>query len=202
MDTDAKQRQWFETAAEGAKVTFCPGDGSDAGAALEEADVIIGNVEPKLVSKAKNLKWLQLNSAGANTYCQPGILPDGVLLTNATGAYGLALSEHMLALTMAMMKKLYVYHDNQHQSLWQDEGPVTSFYGATVVVVGFGDIGRNFGRRVKALGAQVIGLRRRKGEVPPEADEMGDMAHFEDYLSRADIVASCLPDTPEMCGVM
>jgi len=26
---------------------------------------------------------------------------------------------------------------------------------------------------------------------------MGDMAHFEDYLSRADIVASCLPDTPE-----
>ena len=73
------------------------------------------------------------------------------------------------------MKKLYVYHDNQHQSLWQDEGPVTSFYGATVVVVGFGDIGRNFGRRVKALGAQVIGLRRRKGEVPPEADEMGDM---------------------------
>ena len=136
MDTDAKQRQWFETAAEGAKVTFCPG-------------VIIGNVEPKLVSKAKNLKWLQLNSAGANTYCQPGILPDGVLLTNATGAYGLALSEHMLALTMAMMKKLYVYHDNQHQSLWQDEGPVTSFYGATVVVVGFGDIGRNFGRRVK-----------------------------------------------------
>ena len=166
MDTDAKQRQWFETAAEGAKVTFCPGDGSDAGAALEEADVIIGNVEPKLVSKAKNLKWLQLNSAGANTYCQPGILPDGVLLTNATGAYGLALSEHMLALTMAMMKKLYVYHDNQHQSLWQDEGPVTSFYGATVVVVGFGDIGRNFGRRVKALGAHVIGARAKYRRKP------------------------------------
>lgn len=197
MDTDAKQRQWFETAAKGAKVTFCPGDGSDAGAALEDADVIIGNIDPQLVSKAKHLKWLQLNSAGAGSYCKPGILPDGVALTNATGAYGLALSEHMLAQSLAMMKKLYLYHDNQHQSLWRDEGPVTSFYGATVVVVGFGDIGRNFGRRVKALGAQVIGLRRRKGEVPPEADEMGDMAHFEDYLSRADIVASCLPDTPE-----
>ena len=82
MDTDAKQRQWFETAAKGAKVTFCPGDGSDAGAALEDADVIIGNIDPQLVSKAKHLKWLQLNSAGAGSYCKAGILPDGVALTD------------------------------------------------------------------------------------------------------------------------
>ena len=123
--------------------------------------------------------------------------PAGVTLTNATGAYGLALSEHMLAQTLAMMKKLYLYYDNQHQALWHDEGPVTSLYGATVVVVGFGNIGRNFGQRVKAMGAHVIGLRRRQGAVPPEADEMGDMAHFNEYLAKADIVASCLPDTPE-----
>lgn len=197
MDTDEKQRQWFEQAAGTAKLTFCPGDGRNAGTALEEADIIIGNIRPDLMSQAKNLKWLQLNSAGANDYCKPGIMPAGVILTNATGAYGLALSEHMLAQTLAMMKKLYLYYDNQHQAQWKDEGPVTSLYGATVVVVGFGDIGRNFGRRVKAMGAQVIGLRRRSGSVPPEADEMGDMAHFNDYLSRADIVASCLPDTPE-----
>ena len=149
------------------------------------------------MKKASQLQWLQLNSAGANEYCQPGVLPAGVTLTNATGAYGLALSEHMLAQTLAMMKKLYLYYDNQHQSQWHDEGPVTSLYGATVVVVGFGNIGRNFGQRVKAMGAHVIGLRRRQGAVPPEADEMGDMAHFNDYLAQADIVASCLPDTPE-----
>lgn len=48
------------------------------------------------------------------------------ILTNATGAYGLALSEYMLAVLMAMQKKLYSYHDNQKQFLWKDEGEVTS----------------------------------------------------------------------------
>ena len=197
MDVDAKQTQWLEMAAPEADFCYCPGDGTQAGKALEDADIIIGNIAPDLVKKASQLKWLQLNSAGANEYCRPGILQAGVTLTNATGAYGLALSEHMLAQTLAMMKKLYLYYDNQHQSQWHDEGPVTSLYGATVVVVGFGNIGRNFGQRVKAMGAHVIGLRRRQGAVPPEADEMGDMAHFNDYLAQADIVASCLPDTPE-----
>mgnify|MGYP003014342357 CR=1 FL=1 len=157
MDVDAKQKQWLETAAPEADFCYCPGDGTQAGKALDEADVIIGNIAPDLVKKASQLQWLQLNSAGANEYCKPGILPAGVTLTNATGAYGLALSEHMLAQTLAMMKKLYLYYDNQHQALWHDEGPVTSLYGATVVVVGFGNIGRNFGQRVKAMGAHVIG---------------------------------------------
>ena len=197
MDVDAKQKQWLEMAAPEADFCYCPGDGTQAGKALEDADIIIGNIAPDLVKEASQLKWLQLNSAGANEYCRPGILQAGVTLTNATGAYGLALSEHMLAQTLAMMKKLYRYYDNQHQALWRDEGPVTSLYGATVVVVGFGNIGRNFGQRVKAMGAHVIGLRRRQGAVPPEADEMGNMAHFNDYLAQADIVASCLPDTPE-----
>ena len=108
MDVDAKQKQWLEAAAPEADFCYCPGDGSQAGKALKEADVIIGNIAPDLVKEASQLKWLQLNSAGANEYCRPGILQAGVTLTNATGAYGLALSEHMLAQTLAMMKKLYL----------------------------------------------------------------------------------------------
>lgn len=197
MDVSAKHKQWLEQAAGTNDIVYCAGDGSNAGTDLEEAEVIIGNIDPALIQKAQNLQWLQLNSAGANEYCAPGVLPAGITLTNATGAYGLALSEHMLAQTLAMMKKLYLYYENQKQCRWHDEGPVTSLYGATVVVVGFGNIGKNFGRRAKAMGAHVIGLRRRHGAVPPEADEMGDMEHFDDYLAQADIVASCLPDTPE-----
>ena len=196
MDVSDKHKQWLEKAAGTNEIVYCPGDGSNAGRDLEEAEVIIGNIDPALVRQAANLNWLQLNSAGANEYCAPGVLPAGITLTNATGAYGLALSEHMLAQTLSMMKKLYLYYENQKQCHWHDEGPVTSLYGATVVVVGFGNIGKNFGRRVKAMGAHVIGLRRRRGAVPPEADEMGDMEHFDDYLAQADVVASCLPDTP------
>ena len=163
---------------------------------LADAGIIIGNLAPDLVQKAPHLRWMQLNSAGSNAYVKKGILPEGALLTNATGAYGLALSEHMLAQLLAMMKKLYLYYDNQKENNWKDEGPVTSIYGSTALVIGFGDIGREFGKRLKALGAHVIGIRRRSMDVPPEADEMGSMDKLDDYLARADIVATSLPDTP------
>lgn len=163
---------------------------------LAEAEVILGNVQPELLGRCRNLKWLQLNSAGADAYCKPGILPERVQLTNSTGAYGQALSEHMLALLLAMMKKLYLYHDNQKAHQWKDEGTVTSLEDATVVV-GFGNIGRAFGRLCKLLGAHVIGIRRHRGAVPGEADEMGTLEDLPGILPRADVVASVLPGTPE-----
>ena len=111
---------------------------------VANVQAIIGNVKPQLLAYAAELKWLQLNSAGTDGYCDEGVLPPQTVLTNATGAYGLALSEYMLAVLMAMQKKLYRYHDNQKQNLWHDEGEVTSIFNATILVVGLGDIGSNF----------------------------------------------------------
>ena len=58
-------------------------------------------------------------------------------------------------------------------------------------------MGRQFGKRMKAMGAHVVGMRRRSGDVPTEADEMGTMDKLDEYLAKADIVASCLPNTAE-----
>lgn len=200
MPVTATHKAWLEKAAGDNEIYY-----ADTKAALGvqvpedvlvDADIIIGNLAPDLVRKAPKLRWMQLNSAGSNAYVKKGVLPEGALLTNATGAYGLALAEHMLAQLLAMMKKLYLYYDNQKDNNWKDEGPVTSVYGSTALIIGFGDIGREFGKRLKALGAHVIGIRRRSMDVPPEADEMGSMDKLDDYLARADIIATSLPDTP------
>ena len=66
-----------------------------------------------------------------------------------------------------------------------------------MVIVGFGDIGRAFGRLCRLLGAHVVGIRRHLGAVPPEADEMGTLEDLPRFLARADVVASVLPGTPE-----
>ena len=162
---------------------------------IADADIIIGNVPANLLAGAHKLQWLQLNSAGTDAYIKPGVMPAGVKLTNATGAYGLALSEHMTAQLLAMMKKLYIYYDNQKEGKWQDEGKVKSIYGSKVLVVGMGDIGGEFAKRMKALGAQVTGIRRRVHEIPDYVDAMGEMANLDSYLAEADIVASSLPGT-------
>ncbi len=159
------------------------------------ADVIIGNVKPDMLRYATKLKLLQLNSAGTDGYCEDGVLPADTVLCNATGAYGLALSEYMLATLMAMQKKLYQYHDNQQESLWHDEGEVKSICNSNILIVGLGDIGSSFARKVKALGATVTGVKRRITCKPDYIDAIITLSSLDKYLPEADVVATVLPGT-------
>ncbi len=169
--------------------------------ALEEAEVIVGNLPAEKLPFAKKLKWLQLNSAGADAYCEKGVLPSGCLLTNATGAYGLALSEHLLATLLSLMKKLPLYAEDQRNHVWSDRGRVTSIYGSKVLVVGLGDIGGAFGERMHALGAYVIGIRRRPAEKPEWLDELYPPEKLFDCLPRVNVVASALPGNDSTRGI-
>lgn len=42
---------------------------------------------------------------------------------------------------LSIMKKLELYRDAQKEGKWESLGSVTSVYGATVLVLGMGDIG-------------------------------------------------------------
>lgn len=130
---------------------------------VQEANVIIGNVDPFYLQEAKNLEWLQLNSAGADPYVKKGVLPEDVILTNATGAYGPSVAEHMLAVLFSLQKKLHLYRDNQNQCEWQDEGGIMSLCGGTLLIVGLGDIGLYFARLMKNFDYHIIGIKRRPG---------------------------------------
>ena len=164
------------------------------------AEIIVGNIPKELVPLCKNLRLLQLNMAGADGY--PELMPEGALLANSSGAYGLAISEHMLGMLLAIKKKLYLYHDNQNRSLWHDEGPVTGVEGSTVLSVGMGDIGGDFTRKCKALGAHTIGIRRVVREKPDYVDEMYTLAELDLLLPLADVVALSLPSGRETNGLM
>lgn len=164
---------------------------------VKSADIIIGNVPPQYIKGSKKLKWLQLNSAGTDGYCEVSVIPEGAYLTNATGAYGLAISEHMLGLVLEIKKKLNLYYRNQMEHIWKDEGNVTSIEGSTTLVVGLGDIGGDFARKMKALGSYTIGIKRTKGQKPEYIDELYTMEALDTLLPKADIVALSLPGTKD-----
>lgn len=164
---------------------------------LEDADIIVGNISPDKLIKCKNLKLMQLNSAGTDGYTAPGVLPEGAFLANATGAYGLAISEHMIGTLLCMMKKLDKYRLDQEKHIWSDHGSVTSIYGSKTLVVGLGDIGNEFAIRMKALGSSVDAIKRTKSEKPEYIDNLYQMDSLYECLEKADIVATCLPGTKE-----
>ncbi len=169
---------------------------------VDWAQVILGNVPAAMLHGSPALEWLQTNSAGVEAYIQPGVLAGGTLLTNATGAYGLAIAEHMLGMLLELFKKLELYRDAQKSGAWQSQGAVKAVYGSTVLVLGMGDIGGEFAARCKALGAKVIGVRRSPRPCPEYADEVHLLEDLDSLLPQADVVAITLPGTDATRGLM
>ena len=169
---------------------------------VDWAQVILGNVPAAMLHGSPALEWLQTNSAGVEPYIQPGALAGDTLLTNATGAYGLAIAEHMLGMLLELFKKLELYRDAQKSGAWQSQGAVKAVYGSTVLVLGMGDIGGEFAARCKALGAKVIGVRRSPRPCPEYADEVHLLEDLDSLLPQADVAAITLPGTDATRGLM
>lgn len=169
---------------------------------IQEADIILGNLPVGRLSQAAHLKWLQLNSSGADAYVADGVLAPETALTNATGAYGLAISEHLLATTFFLKKKLGKYYRNQKEREWKDEGQVTAIAGSRTLVLGLGSIGGDYARKMALLGSRVIGIRRTKAACPDYLEEIGTFEDIDRFLPEADIVAMALPNTPQTYHIM
>ena len=170
---------------------------------LRKVDIILGNLQDAAqLKKCENLKWIQLNNAGTEGYCVPGVLPEGAKLANATGAYGLAISEHMIGCLFELRKKLHLYYRNQMKHVWKSEGFVDVIEGSTVLVIGMGDIGTAFGRKMKALGCKIIGIKRRVGEKPEWLDGLFGIDELENLLPKADVIAMSLPGNPSTYHVL
>ena len=99
---------------------------------LEQADAVFGNPPLSLLRQLRQFpKWIHLESAGADAYTKPGILPQDTLLTNSTGAYGPAIAEHALGMLFGISKKLFLYRDEQLRASWNDLGTVKPITGTT-----------------------------------------------------------------------
>ena len=197
-----RQKEKLKNAAPGHEMIFCEKQDVTS-EMLEKAEIILGNLEsPAQLKTCRNLKWIQLNNAGTEGYCEPGILPKGAVLTNASGAYGLAISEHMIGCLFELRKKLHLYGRNQLSHLWQNEGFVEVIEGSRVLVVGLGDIGTEFGRKMKALGCVVKGIRRHMGDAPKWLDGLYPMEELDRLLPEADVVAFSLPGNPSTYHVL
>ena len=195
--------QLEQAAAGGTECTFVyrtPEEATDEDIAA--AHVIIGAFPPARFAAAHNLEWLQLSWAGADAVCAPGVLDEKVVITNASGAYRITCAEHMIATTFDLVRKFTLYHRNQYEGVWRHEGRIWSVEGSTVVALGVGDIGGDYARKMKALGAYTIGVRRTQAEKPEWLDEQITLDELDSVLPRADIVGMSLPGGQATTGVM
>lgn len=171
---------------------------------LEEYEVIYGWCRPEDLKKATALKWYCCGFAGVDQVARDELYhsPE-VLLSNSSGAYGLTISEHILMVTLMLLRQMPVFQDIVRRREWVSELPMRSIYGSSITVLGTGDIGSSFARRAKALGAACIrGVSRSGRRVDEAYDEMYPWTELDRVLPQTEILVMALPATPETAGIL
>lgn len=105
------------------------------------------------------------------------------MLSNSSGAYGLTISEHILMVTLMLLRRMPDFQDIVRRREWVQELPMRSIYGSRITVLGAGDIGTNFARRAKALGAaHICGVSRSGRNGDPAYDRMLPQQQLDQVL--------------------
>jgi len=162
---------------------------------LAEAEIFVGMISKDLPAKMPMLRFVQLFSAGANTFTW---LPDDVVLANAYGAYGDSIAEHLLTTTMMALKRMPEYLKLQEEQNWTLLHDICRIEGAKVLSVGMGAIGTAYLKKVTALGALGYGVRRTIHDKPDFVEELVTPDKMDPLLPEMDIVALSLPGTAEV----
>lgn len=136
----------------------------------------------------RDLKWIQLTSAGADW--MPDWLTRVAPIATARGTTAHAIAEFAVTAMLADAKRwdrLRV----KHPADWRPRA-LRAFSDATVGIAGMGAIGGRVAELSAAFGATILGWRR-SGPVP----QFGDVARLEDMIARSDHLVLALPLTSE-----
>jgi phosphoglycerate dehydrogenase-like enzyme len=178
-------------------------------AELADSDVVFGvRFSPEDLAIAKQLRWLQLSSAGATHVLFPEMIESNVIVTNARGLYGIPIAEHILGVMIILARKLHDAYRFQLEGKWAraemfDRYPTFSeLHGRTAGVIGLGDIGLAVAERVKALGMRVIATKRSVGARPACVDELLGADGLPYLLRESDFVVIAAPLTPDTQGLI
>ena len=170
---------------------------------IKNCEIIFGGIKPAFLANNECLKWLHTSFAGVDSLLKPEVnFPENIILTNSAGTYGIAISEYLLATTLMLMRRNLQYAKLQFENKWQPLGEVGSIYGSKICVVGLGDIGENYAKRCKALGATVTGIARTKRtHASNSVDKLFTINQLDEAIKDADVIALCLPGTKETAGL-
>ncbi len=137
---------------------------------------------------------VQLLSAGANRVPFDRIPPEVVVASNA-GAYAKPMAEHVLALTLALAKRLPQNHAALARGEFDQSRPNLELRGSVVGILGYGGIGRASAHLFRAFGARIHAIGRTRGERPEGVEWVGTLEDLDELLGVADVLLIALPLT-------
>ena len=168
--------------------------------ALAAADIALGQPDAGQCLATPRLRWAEVTTAGYTRYDTPefreGFRARGAIFSNVSQVFADPCAQHVLAMMLALGRQLLPSHQDQlRDRAWhyaQRRYDSRLLTGQTVVMLGFGAIGRRLAELLAPFGMTLIAVRRQTRSergvriVPEEA--------LSSALAQADHVVNILPD--------
>jgi phosphoglycerate dehydrogenase-like enzyme len=173
---------------------------------FKTADIIIAlsfakkEIGPAEISLLQTVSFIQLIYAGADNIPFELIPPEIILASNA-GAFARPIAEHVLALTLALAKKLVPKNKQLQEGLFDRAGFNQEIRGGACGIIGLGGNGKEIARTMKAMGMRVYGINRSgKTDIPVEF--IGTVGDLQKVLQDSNVVVVTTPLTRETRGMI
>ena len=164
---------------------------------MSNSDALIAWNFPKsnLKKIAPDLKWIHCVSAGVEHLLPLDWMYDGLVLTNSSGVHSKKAGEYGLMSVLMLQNHMTKIITNQKNKKFISlfSNPIA---GKTIVVVGTGSLGSSMIKLVAPLGANVIGVNRKRRMVEG-CSKVVTIDKIDSVLTEADILYLALPETSE-----
>jgi phosphoglycerate dehydrogenase-like enzyme len=192
-------------AGEAEVVYTCELDGARRAQALRRAEVLLAweldqEIPAGALEQAPGLRLVQLLSAGVD-WLNFGALPGRLTVASNAGAYSAAISEHVLAMTLSLAKRLPQRHAAMAAGRYDKWEPLLTLDGAVCGILGLGGIGTATARLMAAFGARVHAINR-TGQTSEPVEFVGTLADLDQVLAVADVLVISLPLTLATRGLI
>jgi phosphoglycerate dehydrogenase-like enzyme len=167
---------------------------------IAEAEILYAwNFPRELLPRAAKLRWTQSMGAGVERLMVPE-LPRRVTVTRVAGTFGPWMAEYVLGWCLWLTQRTELFRAQQRERRWRHVDPLR-LHGATLCVVGLGDIGRTIARAARGFGMRVVGVNQ-SGKRVPESQRVHKTRDIRKTLAGADFVALTVPLTDATRGLI
>lgn len=157
------------------------------------------NFPRELLPRAARLRWAQSMGAGVERLTVPG-LPRRVTVTRVAGIFGPWMAEYVLGWCLWLTQRTELFRAQQRERRWRQIDPLR-LHGATLCVIGLGDIGLTIARAARGFGMRVMGVSR-SGRKVAEAERVHKTRDIRKAVAAADFVALTVPLTDATRGLI
>lgn len=169
---------------------------------LPDTDILVGfSIRREQFATARRLKWIHSTAAGIGQLMYPELRQSEIVVTNARGIHSKPMAEHILGMIIAMSRRFpdaFRFQRAAHwaqQEIWDDR-PL-ELNGKTLMIIGFGSIGRELARIMQPIGMRVWGITRSGDGDAQFAERLLPSTELHAALPQADFIVVAAPETSE-----